>query len=103
MKQVEKKTWNKSVFFTYFAPKARLEELLVLEEGGEDRSEKSIEDSMPDGVVKAAHFSYNDSEKERLQTEAWETVSYTHLDVYKRQDHSSVCTWMYFGKIIGNL
>ena len=56
MKQVEKKTWNKSVFFTYFAPKARLEELLVLEEGGEDRSEKSIEDSMPDGVVKAAHF-----------------------------------------------
>lgn len=46
MKQVEKKTWNKSVFFTYFAPKARLEELLVLEEGGEDRSEKSIEDSM---------------------------------------------------------
>lgn len=52
MKQVEKKTWNKSVFFTYFAPKARLEELLVLEEGGEDRSEKSIEDSMPDGVVK---------------------------------------------------
>jgi len=51
-----------------------LEELLVLEEGGEDRSEKSIEDSMPDGVVKAAHFSYNDSEKERLQTEAWETL-----------------------------
>ena len=74
MKQVEKKTWNKSVFFTYFAPKARLEELLVLEEGGENRSEKSIEGSMPDGVVKAAHFSYNDSEKERLQTEAWETL-----------------------------
>ena len=37
-------------------------------------AEKSIEDSMPDGVVKAAHFSYNDSEKERLQTEAWETL-----------------------------
>lgn len=69
-----KENMEQERIFTYFAPKARLEELLVLEEGGEDRSEKSIEDSMPDGVVKAAHFSYNDSEKERLQTEAWETL-----------------------------
>ena len=59
-----KENMEQERIFTYFAPKARLEELLVLEEGGEDRSEKSIEDSMPDGVVKAAHFSYNDSEKE---------------------------------------
>lgn len=74
MKQVEKKTWNKSVFFTYFAPKARLEELLGLEEDGSERSEQRMEDSMPEGVVKAAHFSYNDSEKEMLQVEAWETL-----------------------------
>ena len=74
MEQVEKKTWNKSVFFTYFAPKARLEELIGLEESGRERKEKRIADSMPDGIVKAAHFSYNDSEKEVLQTEAWETL-----------------------------
>lgn len=73
MEQIEKKTWNKSVFFTYFAPKARLEELIGLEEGGRERKEKTNGDSMPDSIVKATHFSYNDSEQEVLQTEAWET------------------------------
>jgi hypothetical protein len=74
MEQVEKKTWNKSVFFTYFAPKARLEELIGLEEGGGEREENTMGDPRPDGIVKATHFSYNDSEKEVLQAEAWEAL-----------------------------